>query len=119
VTVKICNSRGFCIRCAGTAYGVAQAITNASAKGSIFACCGTECVRIDQIATIVEERKAPDDDREGGRPIFGNPDVVIFTGGQMALPQRRAPHPEAEPVMPVEGEEPEGLRFVGGESSDS
>ena len=65
-TVKICTTGKACIRCAGTTSGdVVKELEKLEKNGSKYLCCGNQCVRIDQITTIVEESQTPpktDDD---------------------------------------------------------
>jgi len=91
VAVKICTTSGACITCRDrTASQVTTAAEEAKKAGRLFYCCegGTLCVNIDQITTITDTKREPDDgddDGEGGLDL-GHPEVVIVTGG---YPTRR------------------------------
>jgi hypothetical protein len=108
VAFKICTTGGACIKCGGSADNIVDQLEAAEKRGQKYWCCGSggemSCVRIDQITTITEARLPDDDDDDDdddGRPILGNPDIVILTGGQKALRkprQRRAAPADAEPA---------------------
>ncbi len=75
VAVKICTVAGDCIRCTVSIKEARDLLEKWEQDGRKYFCCGTVCVRMDQISTISEEVKLPDDeDDDDGRPIFGNPE---------------------------------------------
>lgn len=90
VATKICTAGGACITCGSfSAEEIKRLVESEEKAGSKYFCCASGdkmgCIRIDQIGTITEvredeEEEESDDDR---RPLFGSPEVVIFTGGQM------------------------------------
>src|SRR4026207_2402920 len=88
VATKICTAGGACITCGSFSAEEIKRLVEAEEKAGSKDFGGaawdkTGGIRIDQIATITEvredeEEEESDDDR---RPLFGSPEVVIFTGG--------------------------------------
>ena len=65
-------------------------------EGEEFVCCHSEetakqkCLRISDISSIEEVPRLEGEDEDEDRdPIFGNPEVVIITGGWKVQRQRR------------------------------
>jgi hypothetical protein len=98
VTVSICTVAGDCITCSGSIRETRDLLEKWEKEGRKYICCGTKCVRIDQISIVEEEVRLPDDEDGHDRPIFGNPEVLIITGGGRMALQRSSEPPEAEPT---------------------
>ena len=114
VMTKVCTTGGACIECDQSLADTIDQLQAAEKKDRKYWCCvwpPSGCVRIDQITTITPTRldDEDDDDDDHGRPIFGNPDIVILTGGQKVLSkrrQRRAALADDEPATPDGEDEP-------------
>jgi hypothetical protein len=98
--IKLCTGDEDCIVCpfVEDVHDMRRMLKKFKAEGEEFICCFSEetargkCLRISDIATIEEvPRSEPEDDDEDEDrgPVFGNPEVVIITGGREMRRRRR------------------------------
>jgi hypothetical protein len=105
--IKICTAGGECAVCPWieTVEGMIETLRRLKEEGQEFVCCHSEetakqkCLRISEVASIEDVPRLEDEDEDDDRdPIFGNPEVVIITGGWKVQRQQRRRRYWAEPV---------------------